>query len=392
MIKMLTAFTVEIDDREAAVSEILSQLDVENHLLKNTIGILHCYAEFLDSGVVKELCRRLPFDVVGGTTLSGSVNGKMDEMALTLTVLTSDDVCFTAGVSSSLFETDMSLAVSELYKRLAESFPQKPSMLMPFFPFLSQINSDDVVAKLNELYPNVPAFGMISVTGDPDYSGVCTIYNGEAYTASLALILISGAVDPRFYSISIQENIVLNRKIIITGVEKNILRSINNVPAVRYFESIGIVEEGDVNGLIAMSLEVHAEDGSRMTRAIVGTTTEDGGIVLAGSVPINASISFSLLEKEEVLTTTEQKIREVAEIIRNDKDGKNRCCLMYSCVGRNWALGTENMEEHKRAVSVIGDSFPYQFIYSGGEIFPSKLNDGRIVNLLQNYTLIICIL
>ena len=52
MIKMFSAFTEEIDDVDAAISEILSQLDLEHSLMQNSIGILHCYHEFIDSGVV----------------------------------------------------------------------------------------------------------------------------------------------------------------------------------------------------------------------------------------------------------------------------------------------------------------------------------------------------
>ena len=48
MIKTLTAQTHEIDDVELAVSEILEQLNVGEKLLKNTVGILTCYTEFID--------------------------------------------------------------------------------------------------------------------------------------------------------------------------------------------------------------------------------------------------------------------------------------------------------------------------------------------------------
>ena len=62
---------------ETAVSEILEQLDVEHTLLAHSLGILHCYSEFCENGIVKAICEKLPFDVVGNTTSSLSASGKM---------------------------------------------------------------------------------------------------------------------------------------------------------------------------------------------------------------------------------------------------------------------------------------------------------------------------
>ncbi|MDR2738996.1 MAG: hypothetical protein LBB68_04085 [Treponema sp.] len=72
MIKVLNACTAEIDDVDLAVSEILEQLDVPGNLRNNSIGIIACYYEFIETGVVAEICKRLPFDVVGCTTLGNA--------------------------------------------------------------------------------------------------------------------------------------------------------------------------------------------------------------------------------------------------------------------------------------------------------------------------------
>jgi hypothetical protein len=64
---------------------------------------------------------------------------------------------------------------------------------------------------------------------------------------------------------------------------------------------------------------------------------------------------------------------------------------MYSCAGRNWCLGMQPMAEHEKVKECLEDT-SYHFVYSGGEIFPSRLGGGRVVNHLQNDSLIICIL
>jgi hypothetical protein len=49
------------------------------------------------------------------------------------------------------------------------------------------------------------------------------------------------------------------------------------------------------------------------------------------------------------------------------------------------------MAEHEKAKECLGDT-TYNFVYSGGEIFPSRIGGGRVVNHLQNDSLIVCIL
>ena len=78
-----TASTFEIDDVQAAVAEILEQL--QSRLCQNSVGIISCYAEFIDSGVVEALCNQLPFDVVGITTIAnatGAQHGMTDRKSV----------------------------------------------------------------------------------------------------------------------------------------------------------------------------------------------------------------------------------------------------------------------------------------------------------------------
>ncbi|MDR2631910.1 MAG: hypothetical protein LBC60_13410 [Spirochaetaceae bacterium] len=78
MIKMLTAHTFEIDDRNAVVREIQNQLYRQGALLKNTVGLLLCYLDFIISGTVEAICKALPFDtfpVQSGGGYGGGCSG-----------------------------------------------------------------------------------------------------------------------------------------------------------------------------------------------------------------------------------------------------------------------------------------------------------------------------
>jgi hypothetical protein len=383
MIKAFTAFTEEIDDVDAAVSELLGQLDLDHKRLANSLGIIHCYSDFVDSGVVRALSEKIPFDTVGSTTISASASSMLSETGLSVTVLTSEDIQFVSGVSGPVTGS-VDAVLPELYNRITAGLSEKPAMLMPFIPFLLNVGGDEFIEKLDALSGGVPAFGTLAISNEPDYSRSYIFYNGESYLASMALTAIVGNAAPEFLSVSVSEENILKQKAVITGVNRNILQTVNNIPAVNYLESIGIVKGGDVTGLQAMPFIIYLEDGSLLIRACIGGTG-DGALILCGAVPLNSSIALATMGFEDVISSTETKVMEALAA------AKGRGILMYSCAGRNWCLGMQPLAEHEKAKECLGNA-SYHFVYSGGEIFPSRLGDGRVVNHLQNDSLIICIL
>jgi hypothetical protein len=385
MIKVLTAVTEEIDDEEAAVAEILEQLDLAHSLLANSLGLLHCYSDFCENGIVKDLCGKLPFDVVGTTTTDLSVAGRMSEMGLLLTVLTSDTVQFTSGVSGEVGNSAGG-PVTELYRRLIDPLPQKPALLMPFIPFRSTVGGDEFIAQIDALSGGIPAFGTLSASAEIGFSRCYTIHNGEYYPAALVLAALTGDVDPVFMSTSVREEAILKQNAIITGVNRNIIETINNMNAEAYLESIGLVGDGTVTGLESTPVVIDLEDGSRLVRAILGSN-EKGEVILSGAVPVNSTLAIATMTVNDVVDTAAEIAAKVAQAARG-RGGS----LMYSCVARYWVLGLQGRAEHEAVAAHIGGTAPYHLVYSGGEIAPQVLSNGKVVNHLQNDSLIICIL
>ncbi|MDR1903899.1 MAG: FIST C-terminal domain-containing protein [Treponema sp.] len=384
MIKMFTAFTEEIDDVDAAVSELLAQLDMDHKGLKNSLGIVHCYSDFLDSGVIKALYEKLSFDIVGTTTFSLSAQGIMSQTGLILTVLTSDTVSFTTGVSAPVVDT-VDDPVTELYKNLTAGLPQKPAMFLPFVPFMKNVGGDEFIEKIDSLSGGVPSFGTLAISNEPDLSRSYTIRNGGYYPGSLVLAALTGDVDPVFLSASVTDDNILKQKAVVTGSNRNILQSVNNMPAVKYLETLGLAKNGDIAGLESMPFIVYLEDGSRLIRACIGAT-EDGGVILCGAVPVNSTLALATMGLEDVVNSTGDLAVEAL------KKAAGRGILMYSCAARYWAQGVQITAEEEKIEEKIGDAAPYHFVYSGGEIFPEFLSSGKVVNHLQNDSLIICIL
>jgi hypothetical protein len=227
-------------------------------------------------------------------------------------------------------------------------------MLMPFIPFLFNVGGDEFVEKLDALSGGIPAFGTLGISGEPDFSRIYTFYNGESYPASLALAAIGGSVEPEFLSVSLNEENILKQKAVVTGVTRNILRTINNMTAVKYLETIGLAKDGDVGGIASMPFILYLEDGSVLIRACFGAN-EEGALILGGAVPVNAALALGTMGFEDVISSTERKIREAL------KAAHDRGILMYSCGGRKLALGMRPLAEHEKAEECLGDT-PYHFV------------------------------
>ncbi|MDR3255464.1 MAG: FIST C-terminal domain-containing protein [Synergistaceae bacterium] len=390
MIKMLTSFTEEIDDAKAAISDVLASLDIDNGLSANSVGILHCASDFAASSVVSELCAELPFDVLGCTTMGIQTFGLTSELALSITVLTSDDVGFAAGVSAPV-EDDIDGPVSELYRRIVANRPtcptlqKRPSLLIPYIPFMFSAGGDEFLAKIDELSGGIPAFGGLAISNEIDYSETYTIFNGEFFPTSLSLLAIFGDVCPVFLAAPVDNDNILKQKAVITGMKRNVLQTVNNIPAAEYLESLGLAENGDVSGLVSMPFIITLEDGSKLTRACIDSN-EKGEVLLCGSAPLNSTLSLATIGSEDVVRSTGATVSEAL-----GRAG-GRGMLIYSSAARNWALGTNFTAEQDKVDECIGGSVPYNFSYCGGEIFPTISEDGRVSNQLQNDTMILCIL
>jgi hypothetical protein len=385
MIKSLVAHTSEVDSKEDAISEILEQLDIENKLLKNSVGILSCYAEFIDSDIVKELSNKLPFDIVGTTTIGNSTNGDMSHTMLSLLVLTSDDVQFATGVSEPIND-DPARFLSELYDKTKSELAGDPKLMITFAPLIFNIGGDVITDILNDASGGVPIFGTVCIDHHSDYRDAQVFRNGEGYKNSTVILLLSGDVDPEFKLVSISDKKILKQKAVITESEGNILKKVNDIPALQYLEKLGLAKEGNIEGINSVPYIIDLNDGSKpIARAIYGATPE-GYTICGGAMPVGATLSVGSIDYDDVVETSAKTLNDILKLSQND------FALMFSCLSRIMALGLREFDEMKIVEDTIGDKIPFQFVYSGGEICPVFDKNGKIKNSFHNDTLVVCLL
>jgi small ligand-binding sensory domain FIST len=313
--------------------------------------------------------------------------GELGEPMLIVSVLTSDDVMFRAGVSGAVEDGDPQAPVRELYSRLAPPSAGKPSLLLMFAPIMDRVGGDDLIEALDAASGGMPVFGtLVSSHRQPGIEGVATCWNGENHTNALALIAMFGDVKPEFVMSSIPEESILRQRSVITRAEKNQIQEINGLTPVEYLESIGLMEDSStVDDMASFPAILTLSDGSQVVRSIY-KTTEEGYVLSFGTISRGARIDFSNVNMEFAL----QSAREVAARIVAAAAG--RSALIFSCNGRQWSLGMGMDVEIKELAGYLGDSLAYHFAYSLGEICPVRNREGRRVNRFHNFSIIACLL
>ncbi len=388
MLKSFTAFVNEPDDLDAALQSLWEQLDLggENTLLSNTVGILSCFTEYLDLGLLDALTERLPFPLVGSTTIANGAAGQLGETALALLVITSDDVSFSIGVSDPITVEDR-VPIEAMYQSALADLPGNPALILSFSPLLTGFGGDYFVECITDISGGVPNFGTVTVDHNMDYRGSMVIARGQAYADRFAIVLIHGPIEPTFYVGTISDEKVFAEKGVVTASSGNRLEAINGRPAVEYLLSLGLAqnEDGSITGMNSFPVIVDSNDGTQPVVRVMFALTPDGHVVCGGNVPVGSTLTMGRFDSAEIVYTTR---RTLSEALQADKA---RVMLMYSCIGRYFSLGYDPMSELNLVQEYVHHTgTPYICTYSGGEFCPVYNQSHQPVNRNHNSTFIIC--
>jgi hypothetical protein len=388
LIKAYEAVTREIDDVELAVSEIFEQLAPmkKDASGQNAVGILSCYAEYVESGVVAALSEQLPFDIVGTTTIANSSHYEIGESMLTLLVIVSDDVSFATALSDPL-DQEEEAPLRSCYEAALAKLGNKPAFMMSFFPLLTSVSGEYYTSQMSAITDNLPNFGTIAVDHNGDYHDSMVVYNGEPHRDRLTVLLFAGNISPRFYIGNISKERVYPDKGFVTGAMGCQINSVNHAPVTDYLLSLGLKkkEDGSIAGINSFPLIVDYGDGTPpVARALIGMTPE-GAAICSGAVPMGSILSIGSFSAEEIVATTGFTVDTVLE------KKEHHVMLIYACVGRYFAQGLVQTAEMRRMVECLKPAdIPYMAAYAGGEFCPVYTPDGATANRLHGHSVIIC--
>ncbi|MDR1508332.1 MAG: FIST C-terminal domain-containing protein [Synergistaceae bacterium] len=387
MIKSFSACTAEIDDTELAVKELVERLDYKGRLLKNTVGIMSCFADFIKTGVVRAICDALPFDVLGVTTIACASAGQCGETMLCVMVLTSDETEFVTGFSEPVLGKDTSV-LRRFYDEAARSRNDRPSLIFSFFPLLFNAGSDFFVESMDEITGGLPIFGALPVDHNADYHESYVIFNGEAWRDRVALLLFYGGAAPRFYTGTISDDKIFPEEGTVTASNGNLIQSINGKSMIEFLMSLGLAknENGGIDGINSFPLIADYNGASEPVIASMFAMTPEGYAVCSRKVPVGSTLAVGMFSPEEIVATSSNTLEDALD------EAQYRTALIFSCVGRYFALMYDQSAEMEMVVSGMKDrEISYLMAYSGGEICPVYNDEGRRINRAHSNTFTICV-
>jgi len=382
MIKSYSAFTSEIDDAELAISEILEQLEPEKNCLKYTVAVVTCYYEFATSGLIAELYKRLGFPIIGTTSTVISSNRGFGQLDFSILMITSDDAVLTAACSSSLAD-GLEEPFQKMYQDALAGHAEEPKLILGAAPLMLSYAGDHYVDALNKVSDGVPHFGTLAIDNTLDYSESYVIFNDKVEKDIYGIIACSGNINPKFLYASFSSNFILAQTATITKTEGNLLQEIDGAPTIDYMEKMGLAEDGKVSNILHAVPFVLDYDGEGIpVSRVILAWDENGYGVCGGLMPEGTTFSLGTWDKSDVLGTT---VRTIEDILLNEGIST---LILYSCLARSYAMGTDILAETEKINETIAERIPYIFSYSGGEICPVR--DVANSNSFHNNTVIAC--
>jgi hypothetical protein len=385
MITFLTAYTREADDPEKAVRDIREKLNLETGGRAHSAALLFCYPDFIESGVMEAVCKSLPCEVLGCTSQYFALPGAADEIMLTVTVLTSDDVTFVTGLSDTLSPENSDDQVRALYQKTAAVFTGQPSLIFAMQPKMPNIGDDLLASALDRVCGGAPVFGSCAINANQKIKAPKIIYQGKAYLDRMALLLLKGPVKPRFFASLFPEQSVLAQDAVITAASGNQIISINNVPAASFLEELGLLRNNSLEVIPAIPLVIDYHDGTSRQVLVLSDVTPEGTLKGSLNVRIGGVLNIGAITADYVLESAKTLIRHIKQ------DGNNAGLFIFSCFMRTVILGGNSMAELELIQKELA-GFPAPYIYccSGGEFCPEYTESGGTRNRLYQYALIAC--
>jgi len=384
MIQMMTAFTEEIDEVEDGLAEILGHIDL-NALKKNSVGLVTCHNDFANTEFLGALCGKLPFDIIGTTTMASSNQYGQSMYALSLTVLTSDDVAFETARTGPLGLDDYREKVESAYKDAAGKLSDRPSLIVSFFPYLKELSGAPIHKCLDEICGGVPFWGSVATNIDVSYVLCNTFRNSNIDKDGLVMLLMQGNVEPEFVVVSMPGKNISKTRGQITSSDGCLLKGINGIPPMKYLESLGVIVMKDAS--ITTPLMVYYEGSTEPVALTVYNVYEDGSLLCGGEMTEGASVAVGEITAESILGSAGEGLDRLI------KSGRKNGALMLPCVSRYVMLAPNSGDELKLIAGRLenGRLMPYMAGYAGGEICPVRDETGALCNRFHNFSFTVCV-
>ncbi|MDR0885107.1 MAG: FIST C-terminal domain-containing protein [Clostridiales Family XIII bacterium] len=385
MLNVRNAYTDKLDNLNAAVDDILSQLQVDSYKRKHSIVLITCNSEYIDRGLLDILAEALPCEIVGITSVASSSAGGMGIYSCSVTLISSDKIEFSPSYSGVITEENMDAVIADTYRTASVGRKEKPSMIFVYAPLVNwNIDCAKVVSALDKVSGGIPAFGSFSIDHTADFSHNRTIYGSEYSWDRVSLVLVYGDINPTFLVASISDQYINPNGGIVTKAEGRTIYEVDHEPFVNFLVKSDLIKEGSLD-IVLSPILIDFNDGARSVMRNIANVTEEGYGIMNSEISVGAVLRATEVNATDVLESAELIFDAVLSV--DNAHGM----LAYPCASRYAALGDNAYAGMKTAQNLIGNRLPYMMSYSGGEICPVVGANGELVNKLHNSTIVACV-
>lgn len=367
MLTMAVGQSDDVDSRDA-IAAAIEQCRASLGGLTAQAGILFSAFDSFDPTILAAVRAAFPGVVVMGSTSAAeisSING-FQEDSITLALFASDRVDVTAGLGTGLGE-DVEAACRSAASQALAGTRREPKVCI----VLTEGFIVDPQLTLDAMARAFPK-GVVIVGGTSarrDFVTVTPTYqfcDERVAQDGVAVLLFSG---PIAYSTAVGTGWrTIGASGTVTRSEYGAVHEIDGRPALefldRYLDVTGRASYGNPLAVV----EVGAEES--YLRAIQGSDPGTGSVILAGSIPVGATVQLTTADTDDILAGTKAALdRASAEF---PVGSRPEAALIFSCAVRKFVLGSRTPVEAELARSVYGSSLPMAGMYCYGEIGPVR--------------------
>jgi len=252
---------------------------------------------------------------------------------------------------------------------LAEPWPAGAAMLLLGDPF--SFPADELVRRINEDHPGVPALGGMASGGAAPGENCLVLGNQQFQTGAVAAI-IHGAV--RVSSVVSQGCRPIGQPFVVTRAEANVIHELGGVPPLvqlkEMFKTLTereqqLVRHGLHVGRVLNEYQDQFHRGDFLVRNVVGADPQTGAIAIGDYVRPGQTVQFHVRDEE----TADEDLRNLLQDARKPTTSQPRGALLFTCNGRGTRLFSSADHDARCVRESLGE-MPLAGFFAQGEIGP----------------------
>jgi len=377
---------VEIAARDAA-------FDAKTNLGKDKIDLAIVFSTThynpnISSPIIQKILNNT--NIIGSSTAGIILTDSIEMRGIGILTINTDEIALGINLVEDLNSQSPKNAGAMLARNCLQNFAQQPRHAFLFFADTSLQNNSEFLKGLQEMLGNVfPVIGAGS-SDDFHYEDNFQFYQDRILSNSAVGLIIGGHAN---VSISAQHGWrPLGKPRMITKAEGSVIKEIDGKRATAIFEeyfgeatkNVPNFQLEQTTILYPLGIQIEGSYEYLLRNAV--DTTQDGGIVCQGEVPLNSEVHIMISNKESCMQAAYQAAKEAH---KNLLGKKAKLVLILESMTRLKLLGRSASLERDLIKDFFGPNVPIIGMYTNGEFCPFQTVEHFVKPHFQNKSVII---